>query len=72
MNEWRCFHCGEVFTTVRAAREHFGYHPTAPPACRPAQEVLQRLRWLELAVGSLADARFHAAPRLMQPQGDPL
>jgi hypothetical protein len=31
---WRCFHCDEVFTTAEAAREHFGPHELADPACQ--------------------------------------
>ena len=30
---WTCFHCGETFTTVGAARVHFG-EPNAKPACQ--------------------------------------
>ena len=31
---WICFHCGDRFTTVGAAEDHFGKRPTAIPACR--------------------------------------
>jgi hypothetical protein len=31
---WRCFHCDEVFKTIEAAREHFGTHELADPACQ--------------------------------------
>lgn len=31
---WTCFHCGETFTTVGAARDHFGADPLAEPGCR--------------------------------------
>ena len=30
---WTCFHCGETFTTVGSARDHFGAAPTAEPGC---------------------------------------
>jgi hypothetical protein len=30
---WTCFHCGETFTTVGAARIHFGETPAARPGC---------------------------------------
>lgn len=30
---WRCFHCGEVFTTVGAASDHFGTNEGAKPGC---------------------------------------
>lgn len=29
-----CFHCGETFKTPGAARNHFGFEPSADPACR--------------------------------------
>lgn len=31
---WTCFHCGETFHTVGAARDHFGHDPMAEPGCR--------------------------------------
>ncbi len=31
---WTCFHCGETFTTLGGARNHFGFEPSADPACR--------------------------------------
>lgn len=30
---WKCFHCGEVFTTADTAREHFGADPQKQPGC---------------------------------------
>ncbi len=27
---WTCFHCGETFTTVGSARDHFGYTQSDP------------------------------------------
>jgi hypothetical protein len=30
---WTCFHCGETFTTVGGARDHFGAKPDAMPGC---------------------------------------
>lgn len=30
---WQCFHCGEIFTTVGGARDHFGADPTKEPSC---------------------------------------
>lgn len=32
-NGWTCFHCGETFTTVGAARIHFGADQSAQPGC---------------------------------------
>lgn len=30
---WTCFHCGETFTTIGAARDHFGATSLAEPGC---------------------------------------
>lgn len=32
--EWRCFHCGELFTNNLLAADHFGYSEYATPACK--------------------------------------
>lgn len=31
---WTCFHCGETFTTVGSARDHFGDTIEAHPGCQ--------------------------------------
>jgi len=31
--EWRCFHCNEVFTNPKAARDHFGVDSEYQPGC---------------------------------------
>jgi hypothetical protein len=31
---WRCFHCGEVFTDIEAAKEHFGPDRDKPAKCQ--------------------------------------
>jgi hypothetical protein len=31
---WTCFHCGDSFTTIGAAQDHFGETPGATSACR--------------------------------------
>jgi hypothetical protein len=57
---WTCFHCGDKFTTVGAARIHFGADPSAVPGClikvqpgrekgllmvlRKAEDEIERLR----------------------------
>ena len=52
---WRCFHCGEVFTTPGAARDHFGATPEAATGCllkvAPGEErgLLMTLRKTEQA-----------------------
>ena len=33
MSEWRCFHCDDVFTDERLARDHFGASEDRQPAC---------------------------------------
>lgn len=30
---WTCFHCGETFTTVGSARDHFGTDISDEPGC---------------------------------------
>lgn len=30
---WTCFHCGETFTQMQRARDHFGRTPDAMPGC---------------------------------------
>jgi hypothetical protein len=30
---WNCFHCGETFTTIGSARDHFGATPDREPGC---------------------------------------
>lgn len=30
---WTCFHCGETFTTVGSAQDHFGSTPDSVPGC---------------------------------------
>lgn len=32
-SRWRCFHCNEVFSDYKAAKDHFGNIPTAVPRC---------------------------------------
>jgi hypothetical protein len=34
--QWRCFHCDEVFLSVKRAREHFGADQMETPACKLA------------------------------------
>jgi hypothetical protein len=33
-HEWRCFHCGELFSDRAAAAEHFGVSEIETPACK--------------------------------------
>ncbi|RWB67610.1 hypothetical protein [Mesorhizobium sp.] len=56
---WRCFHCDEVFTDERCARDHFGADETREPACRikmgAERSMLTALRRAE---ADAADAWF--------------
>jgi hypothetical protein len=68
---WTCFHCGETFTTLGGARDHFGADPTKEPGCmirvqlgdergllmalREAEAELERYR----AEDSDKDREFH-------------
>lgn len=38
MGPWRCFHCGEVFTTREAAALHFGTSEVQEPLCTVTAE----------------------------------
>ena len=33
VTQWRCFHCGDVFTDPARARQHFGRTEDSTPAC---------------------------------------
>ncbi len=45
---WESFHCGEVFTTVDAAAEHFGDAQDDAPGCLMAlRKAEARIRELE-------------------------
>ncbi len=58
---WQCFHCGELFTTFGAARDHFGATPEAVVGCllkiKPGEErgLLMALRKAEAAVEALRE-----------------
>ncbi|CAN7302559.1 hypothetical protein LJR231_001544 [Phyllobacterium sp. LjRoot231] len=46
--EWRCFHCEEVFTDPAAARDHFGSHEVCEPiCCMSAADVREMEREIE-------------------------
>lgn len=42
-NEYRCFHCGEVFTADEDCREHFGEKQDALPVCLKNSALLVAL-----------------------------
>ncbi len=41
--EWKCFHCGEVFTTIAAAVIHFGKTETARPVCETDADIIRQM-----------------------------
>lgn len=44
-NRWRCFRCGETFTTPGSAEDHFGSHPGAKPGCLLEVELGDERGW---------------------------
>lgn len=54
---WTCFHCGETFTTIGAARDHFGCDQLDDPACRikvgEEHGLVQELRQAEAEIRRL-------------------
>jgi hypothetical protein len=60
---WTCFHCGENFRTPGPARLHFGFDPSAEPACRiktgAEMSILKALRGVE-RINVELQARLHA------------
>lgn len=59
---WTCFHCGDLFRTVGAARDHFGHDPFSEPGCRikagEEKGLLIALRKAEKDFADLVD-RMH-------------
>ena len=57
---WVCFHCGHRFLTPNAARDHFGFYPTADPTCtitrNEFKDDLRLYRVLERRFGTLSDS----------------
>ena len=55
---WTCFHCGETFTILSLARNHFGWTIDAEPACRIAQgerKLVGHIRYLEDQIARYLD-----------------
>ncbi len=56
---WVCFHCGERFTTVGGAQDHFGRRPSSTPGCMikagEARGLLMEVRRLEAEARELID-----------------
>lgn len=53
--QWRCFHCGDVFTSEQSARLHFGRDEDSKPACVIKAGAEQGL------LGALREAEYAAA-----------
>lgn len=43
-DEWRCFHCDEVFTDRLSASAHFGESRQLPPQCVRDADLMAELR----------------------------
>lgn len=56
---WTCFFCGETFTTIDAARYHFGGDPFDDPACR-IKDGQEKNLLLALRRAQDELARYHA------------
>ena len=54
-DEWRCFHCGEIFNDSEDARKHFGRTTSAMPRC-----VLQKCQCFDCSASSDECDRFKA------------
>ena len=50
---WECFHCGELFTTFGAARDHFGERPSSFASCR---------KWIDVLAGVTEENREGNTP----------
>lgn len=56
--QWRCFHCGDVFTSAFKAEEHFGRDEGRTPACQIVGAASGLITALREAEDSAADAWF--------------
>jgi len=43
---WQCFHCGEIFTTIGGAEDHFGAAEGTTPGCLLKVELGNERGWL--------------------------
>jgi len=57
---WQCFHCGEVFTTVGSAEDHFGGQQGALTGCQikagDERGLLMALRQVQNKIAELEEA----------------
>jgi hypothetical protein len=60
---WCCFHCGQTFFTMKAARLHFGETPKAKPVCATDRGGLADLiaRYFRAEIGRLMQQAEHWA-----------
>jgi transposase len=61
---WRCFHCDDVFTSARAAAEHFGGTQAASAACQIKGHEHGLLGALRAQEEELAEHRAESGPLL--------
>lgn len=64
---WRCFHCQELLTSEKSAREHFGATQGSVPAC---QVDIEHLRDLERQVESYRNEESELAAHFQQRDAD--
>ncbi len=57
---YTCFHCEETFTSVEAAREHFGVNSGSVVACRLIQAQVDILRKAIDRTKQMAYSKFFA------------
>jgi len=71
---WTCFHCGETFTTVGAAGDHFGNFQYTEPACRikngNEKGLLMAFRKMEDELRILRDVLIAKNARLTEQMND--
>lgn len=54
---WRCFHCDDVFTSFKLAREHFGANEMEAPACKLASHEGHLVTYIRKLEDELAQYR---------------
>ena len=69
---WTCFHCGQTFTTVGSAQDHFGEYPSAPAACQikvgEERGLVMYIRRLEKANRGLRAEVLHLKREVAPPE----
>lgn len=70
--QWRCFHCDQVFTSVREAGHHFGAGAAATCACvlPHEQHLVEHIRDLQAQLDSFRDDRDLVMRSIMTLEGE--